>query len=751
MTVRHYTSRSGDPHRHLHLQVNARVWAAGRWRGLHTVGVRDSLDALNGIGHAAVITDPEFRTTLARHGYTLDSETGEVTELAGYAGAFSARAAQIGRNTDRYEAAWRAEHPGQEPGRRLRQSWDRRAWAQARPDKVVPRDGAEVASRWIDELHELGFQAPRGPTRVESARIGSLDRVAAVETVLSRLGARRSGWNAADVRGEVERYVAAAGVVADPGVRLELAEDLTRGVLAGCVRLLGSSDVPEHVRALTSPRVIAVERDLIARLTTRGHTGTHHVPELFFQEPLTGSDGAQRRAVAALAGGGNLVVVEGAAGAGKTTTLTATSAALESEGHRMMVLTPTRKAAQVAANQIGGGQVGRDQVGVEAHSVAWLLHGWGYRWDADGRWSRVQPDPTREPTRLVPGDLLLVDEAGMLDQDTARALLELAAGLGLRVGLVGDRHQLPAVGRGGVLDLATRYAPDSCLTLEGVHRFTDPAYADLSLQMRRGETPGEVFDQLLAGGRITVHATEVERLHALAALGSMPGAPLVIADTREQVAALNALIHDLRAATGDVSPGGVVTSVGERIGVGDRIATRRNDPTLDVANRETWTVTRHRKDGSLEVFGRTGARTLPPTYLGRYVELAYATTVYGAQGETVHAAHLSLGEHTGAASAYVAMTRGRDHNTAHLVAADLTDARRQWIEVFARDRADLGPAHAALQAAEDMERYGRTAPRRPPPIPPLRSLEHDPADRMRRLDEQGYRPSAPSASPGIGI
>ena len=67
--VRHYTSRAGDPHRHLHLQVNARVWAAGRWRALHTVGVRDSLEAINGIGHAAVMTDPGFRTALAQHGY----------------------------------------------------------------------------------------------------------------------------------------------------------------------------------------------------------------------------------------------------------------------------------------------------------------------------------------------------------------------------------------------------------------------------------------------------------------------------------------------------------------------------------------------------------------------------------------------------------------------------------------------------------------------------------------------------------
>jgi exodeoxyribonuclease V alpha subunit len=36
--IRHYTSRTGDPHRHLHLQINARVFAAGAWRGLHSVG-----------------------------------------------------------------------------------------------------------------------------------------------------------------------------------------------------------------------------------------------------------------------------------------------------------------------------------------------------------------------------------------------------------------------------------------------------------------------------------------------------------------------------------------------------------------------------------------------------------------------------------------------------------------------------------------------------------------------------------------
>ena len=254
--VRHYTSRAGDPHRHLHLQVNARVWASGAWRGLHTVGVRDSLDAINGIGHAAVMTDPGFRAVLADHGYHLDPETGEVVELQPFAGAFSARARQIEANIDRYEARWRGEHPGEEPGPVLRQVWDRRAWAEARPDKVVPVVGGRADGTVGRGAGRARFPPP-GPRRplCMVRRIGSLDRDALVATALTRLGARRSAWNPADARGEVEHLIATTGVVADPVVRRELAEDLAARVVAASVPLLERTDVPEHVRALTSPRV----------------------------------------------------------------------------------------------------------------------------------------------------------------------------------------------------------------------------------------------------------------------------------------------------------------------------------------------------------------------------------------------------------------------------------------------------------------------------------------------------------------
>ena len=115
----------------------------------------------------------------------------------------------------------------------------------------------------------------------------------------------------------------------------------------------------------------------------------------------------------------------------------------------------------------------------------------------------------------------------MLGQDSARALMVIADTAHARVALVGDRHQLPAVGRGGVLDLAARWAnPEACLTLEAVHWFADPAYAQLSLSMRTGapDSPGVVFDALLARGEVRIYPTPAARTQALAAIAAAAAA-----------------------------------------------------------------------------------------------------------------------------------------------------------------------------------------------------------------------------------
>jgi hypothetical protein len=209
----------------------------------------------------------------------------------------------------------------------------------------------------------------------------------------------------------------------------------------------------------------------------------------------------------------------------------------------------------------------------------------------------------------------------------------------------------------------------------------------------------------------------------------------VLADAREQVTALNGAIRDRLVAASHVDDSqAVVTDAGERLGVGDRVATRLNDRDLGVANRQTWTITAIGPDGALELAAPGGQiRSVPAAYVREHVELAYAVTVYGAQGQTTTTADFVLADHTSAAAAYVAMTRGRASNTAHLVADSIADARQAWELVFGRDRADLGPAHARQLALDDIDRYG-TQPH-PPPHPQKSPLSVPPPPAGRRFED----------------
>jgi hypothetical protein len=233
--------------------------------------------------------------------------------------------------------------------------------------------------------------------------------------------------------------------------------------------------------------------------------------------------------------------------------------------------------------------------------------------------------------------------------------------------------------------------------------------------MRTGEHPAATFAALDQLGHIARHAdpTAVHEAIAAAVLTDRAAGrrTAVVAATREQVAELNTAIRDAMIVAGHVDDQSTAsTRAGERIGAGDRIATRRNDRDLDVANRETWTVTAVTPDGGLRVRGPAGERLLPAGYVATDVELAYASTAHGAQGLTVDAAHVIVDEHTTAATAYVGLTRGRHANTTHLIADTADDARDQWAAVFARDRADLGPAHAREQASREAGRYAAPRP-----------------------------------------
>ena len=209
----------------------------------------------------------------------------------------------------------------------------------------------------------------------------------------------------------------------------------------------------------------------------------------------------------------------------------------------------------------------------------------------------IYTGPPREAVGYIRGERVIVDEAGMLDQDTAHALLTVTAEAGATVALVGDRAQLPAVGRGGVLNMAAQIRGRT-YDMSELHRFTDPEYAALTLAMRDRENPGDVFDQLAAMNLVTLHADDdVARDHITA--DAHDGEAITVA-TNDEAAALNERIRTGRVESGEVDDTVTATgSDGLSIGAGDLIQTRKNDSDLGVANRQQWIVQHVAEDGTV--------------------------------------------------------------------------------------------------------------------------------------------------------
>lgn len=710
VAVVHKTSRAGDPHRHVHFQIGTRVWAAGKWRGLDTAALFKQQGAIRSLGTAVLAAHPGLADTLDRHGLTLDPVAGEVTELEPYNALMSKRGAQVEKNLAELEVAWEETHPGQEPGPVVHARMIAAAWAKDRPQKRPT--GLAHEEGWQDELARAGYDptmflqrqfpthAPLGVDDLEIQTIAS--------RALDRCAATASTWTRHTVQEQVTRIITGYGARATPADLRELVDMATDLAVGDCLSVLPPGTVqPEHVAHLTSLQVIAVEtklRDLLTAATE--HNGKGDEADVTTLTAERGLDDAQAQAAAATASTDPLVIVEGAAGAGKTTMLGVAIAAATAEGRATRIVTPTKKAADVAAQELG----------VPAESVAKLLHAHGWRWNDDGVWSRVDPGDPPAWAKLSRGERIVVDEAGLLDQDSAIALLTTAAEAGATIALVGDRAQLPAVGRGGVLDIAAVLVTGSGGTvhdLDTVHRFSDPAYADLTLKLREGHNPASLFDRLHGLGLVQLHATEDSAHEQIAnATAAAIAAGTTVAATvatNDEARDLTERVRNQRVAAGEVDGTTTVTGRdGLPVGVGDVITTRRNDSSLGVANRQVWTVQHVGSDGTLSVLDAGNARhrrsvTLPPSYVAEHAHLAYAATGYGVQGVTTTTAHTLLSGSLAAAGVYVGMTRGRDSNVLHIVAPNLDAAREQFIDALQLDRADRG-----LQAATSGARVAVT-------------------------------------------
>ena len=762
--VRHLTSREGDPHRHVHLMLNTRVKAPdGSWRGLHSAGIRQQIRAVNERGTRVLMTDLGLRQALASQGYTLGAD-GEVDQARDAVDLMSKRTAQVGEDRERLEMDWRLAHPEREPSQRVKNGWDQAAWASSRRAKSKEREGPEeLAVRVRVELEEAGFDFTldaRQPLRAERVvPVAGVDRDAVALEAVAVLSGQKSAWSLADLTAAVEVAVVRSGVVAESGAVAELVEDCEARALERCTSVL---DAARHTptamaRYLTSDAVIAADAALNLGFAGLAGGGGERDQEGGALALTRGLGVGQIEAVEAVAGSRRLEVVIGPAGSGKTKMLATSRERLAEQGRDLVVVAPTRKGAMVAAAEVGA----------EGSSLSALLYRHGFRWDEAGRWSRLSGDAdpaAGRPSQSTPNgapalsaaSVIVVDEAALMTVDQANALIDLAAESGAALRLVGDPRQLGAVGRGGVMETAGRWA-QSTVTLDEVHRFvragidedgmpvteTDHDYGALSLALREGTEPDAVVEWLFGRDMVVVHASEAEAIAAIAADVApdleRPGAVAVTVATNAEAEAVNRAVRELRVAAGTVNDTVVTFGMeGVRIGPGDHIVTRRNDAERNVSNRQSWVVQEVLVDGAM-VAGDGARRVyLDPSYVTEAVQLGYASTDYGNEGVTTARSVTSVGPATSAGGLYVGATRGRYDNTLHLVAQDRENARAQLVAALGRDRADRGLDVARARAEAESSRTVRPLEPDPPTLPAI-----DPAhwrseaelDRMERQIE----------------
>jgi exodeoxyribonuclease V alpha subunit len=730
--LRHERSRALDPHIHRHLWLNVKVLGDdGKWSNVDSRVAMKLHTVVNAEGDLASRTDPDWVAALAQRGYSL-SEEGEVAELAHLVRPLSRRSNQIEANRALKLAEWRQTHPGQQPDHATLAWIDRWAWAQSRPGKpdVVDEDAWQELIR--AEITSLDSYAatPRVPAAVRAMPVGGLDRDLLAAVAVADADRRSAGsggrFSRFDVRAGAIRALAASGVIAAREVLDEVIEDVTgRALDAHVVDFLdGESDAPAHVKHLMSLPTAQDKLDLAAHLDQLNEPGLA-VPTAAIAElaatVLEGGvtlDAGQTQAASAIAGTSRLVTVTGPAGTGKTTLLQVARQALHGQLRRMVVVAPTRKAATVAGREIGAA----------ASSLHALLVDHGYRFgdDATGRtvWTRLRPgdsDLTTGVVHLGPrrfllrrGDRVVVDEAGMVDLQTANALAQLAADTGAGIAMIGDHLQAMPVGHSGAMATMQRRS-GHVVELTAVHRFRDPDYAALTLRLRDPADHAEataVARELVDRGHVGVVATEHEARERMvgawlhhAARGERIA---LVTATNAEAQQINERIQQERLDRGQLTADRFgLGQHGQYLLVGDVVQTRRNDTDSGVDNRATWTVAGIRA-GRIELVSISDSgdrRTISDDYAAEHVHLAYASTVHGIQGETVHASYVGPG--VDAAGLYVGMTRGRHADTVLTTARDSDQAVERLADTMMRGQLELTLDDARRAAQRELGRAAR--------------------------------------------
>ena len=245
-------------------------------------------------------------------------------------------------------------------------------------------------------------------------------------------------------------------------------------------------------------------------------------------EPKASLRTEQRHAVDTILASQDFAInLRGAAGTGKTATLQEIDRGLHAAGHDVLAVAPTRSAVE-ELQKVGFGN---------SMTV-----------------SRLLEDQTAQ--QRLRGNVLIVDEAGMVSGRQMEGLLDLARREDARILFSGDTRQIQSVQSSDALRILERESHMTSVSLTGIQRQSNLEYRDAIETFRK--SPDQGFAKLQNMGAVR-EVPYLERAQAVADVyresTAAPGRKvLVVAPTHEEIARVTqAIREDLkqRAVLGD--------------------------------------------------------------------------------------------------------------------------------------------------------------------------------------------------------
>ena len=353
----------------------------------------------------------------------------------------------------------------------------------------------------------------------------------------------------------------------------------------------------------------------------------------------------QSTAIHHLLGIQQLSIAVGLAGAGKSTMLAAAYHAWKKQGRRVIGAALSGKAADGLEHASG----------IESRTLA----SWELSWKNGYH-------------RLQKGDVLVIDEAGMVGTRQMARFVEEVKKHGAKLVLVGDPEQLQPIQAGTPLkDLVQKIG---AVELTEIRRQKSAWQRQASLDFARHRT-NEALEAYAQHGAIHHANNQSEAVTALVEdymvdleLNGSEHSRLALAHRRIDVHKINQAVRMARQSGGELQKEvRFKTAYGPRaFATGDRILFTRNNKELGVKNGSLGTVSTADQNSLTVKFDHdsntSNKKPLVLTFSPKHyttIDHGYATTIHKSQGATVDRAFVLASNTMDRHLTYVAMTRHR--------------------------------------------------------------------------------------------